>query len=943
MFMRKIIIGMAVLFLAQSDYAAELLVPSQYSTIQAAINAASTGDTVIVSEGTYYECVDFNNVACTVRSTNPNDWDVVSATVIDANDETAVIFDSGEDSTSVLKGLTIRNEGGAGVKCDCSSPVITKCIIEESSSYGVHCIYGASPTIKNNIIRDNNINGILFNGPTTAPTIINNLIYNNAYGIYFLYVSSSTIIRNNTIVGNTTRGISRTGLPVVPTISNCILWDNGDDLHNCSATYSCIEESFDVNDPNFIGSISSDPCFVDADANDFRLSENSPCIDAGDPCFSDAGETDIDGLCRVIDGDDNCNNRVDIGACEFVLVQVTHIKFNHTIEDDISDGIDLKEMDGNYPDYDVVDIYAPEWENGVKNKPAAYVMNTDATIQARFTISDSNVTSATIWATSSDGNLGNIEERTVIFSNGVSYDPTSDDANYVSFELASSTPDAIEKGIVTWEWKIRDIDDCNSPEYSFGSSGPHTVYIVVDTPQAPQAKPWIETLDIACDAAYSANTKHLAMWHIWDEFYQDAGAAYDTYAGESHYDGLYLGQWLNNYGNISFVNCQDMAYAQVVFANSLGCNSESYWVHDFGYLNCCKPVGCDWTNNPCYDNNDVFSTDLIVPGDWAYDSNDPCHSRCRFWGHEFAALEGKIFDSCIGKVDLGNEGGWDPDDPCDPDRPDYGLTGEPNTTFNAYDLEGNNIWWADSHVLVPEGISLRISGAITIGAWIKLDVNANNPTIVERVKSPSEYGYRLAFSDGTGLSDGTFRLVFQKDGGSGNYGTDTSWDRVVSNKNDWGTNEWYFVAGTWDGTTDSNSLKMYVDGELDASHTASQGMIAFDTDLRIGGSLDGKIDDVRIYNEALSAEDINDIYEGDSISSNPVAHWEFDEGEDDTASDSSVNSNHGTIYGATWIDGQIGYHALDFNDFDEYRDIVIDNEPYITSGNPSGGYVPGVQ
>lgn len=65
--------------------------------------------------------------------------------------------------------------------------------------------------------------------------------------------------------------------------------------------------------------IDNDPCFVGADANNFYLAVNSPCIDVGDPNGNYSGQKDIDGDNRVIDisgkGDDV--NDVDIGADEY--------------------------------------------------------------------------------------------------------------------------------------------------------------------------------------------------------------------------------------------------------------------------------------------------------------------------------------------------------------------------------------------------------------------------------------------------------------------------------------------------------------------------------------------------------------------------------------------------------------------------------------------------
>jgi hypothetical protein len=65
------------------------------------------------------------------------------------------------------------------------------------------------------------------------------------------------------------------------------------------------------------GNVFTDPCFIDAVNYDFHLDTNSPCIDTGDPCFDDFNETDIDGECRIMDGDSNGTLRVDMGADEY--------------------------------------------------------------------------------------------------------------------------------------------------------------------------------------------------------------------------------------------------------------------------------------------------------------------------------------------------------------------------------------------------------------------------------------------------------------------------------------------------------------------------------------------------------------------------------------------------------------------------------------------------
>jgi hypothetical protein len=76
------------------------------------------------------------------------------------------------------------------------------------------------------------------------------------------------------------------------------------------------------------------------------------------------------------------------------------------------------------------------------------------------------------------------------------------------------------------------------------------------------------------------------------------------------------------------------------------------------------------------------------------------------------------------------------------------------------------------------------------------------------------------------------------------------------------TNKWYHIVGTYDGTV----MKLYIDGALDNSRSYVGGIPTSDDDLIIGGyySTDflsnSKIDDVRIYNRALSAAEVKQLY-----------------------------------------------------------------------------------
>ena len=199
-------------------------VPANQPTIQAAINAANNGDTVVVSPGTYFENINFFGKAITVKSSNGS-----SVTIIDGQRLGSVItFDSNETSTSVLTGFTIQNgdannsparEGG-GIAVEAASPTIKSNVIQNnwgSNGGGGIGLGFASPLIQGNIIRNNTQSpavsggiaggGISVRGSSTAQ-IIGNLIQNNTWPTGFgggisLFGAWSVLIKNNSFTGNT--------------------------------------------------------------------------------------------------------------------------------------------------------------------------------------------------------------------------------------------------------------------------------------------------------------------------------------------------------------------------------------------------------------------------------------------------------------------------------------------------------------------------------------------------------------------------------------------------------------------------------------------------------------------------------------------------------------------------------------------------------------------
>lgn len=217
-------------------------VPSQYPTIQGAINASINGDVVAIQPGTYTENIRFNGKRITVRSTDPNDPNMINTTIINGSAVDSVCrFINGEGSNSRLAGLTLTNGHstlGGGIYCNASSPTIINCIIGGNSSTqggaGIFCNQ-ASPGIINCFITQNSTqsDGGGIYAYFSSPAILGcEIIENSATngGGILLYSSASnidscSIMSNTAVYGGGVYCYTTTPSPR-STFINCILLDN---------------------------------------------------------------------------------------------------------------------------------------------------------------------------------------------------------------------------------------------------------------------------------------------------------------------------------------------------------------------------------------------------------------------------------------------------------------------------------------------------------------------------------------------------------------------------------------------------------------------------------------------------------------------------------------------------------------------------------------------
>lgn len=103
-------------------------------------------------------------------------------------------------------------------------------------------------------------------------------------------------------------------------ITNSVFWGNladreGSQLHNQSVARIAIRYSNVEGGYLGVGNIDEDPLFVGSD--DLRLQESSPCIDSGDPSMEAPSPLDLDGNPRLVDGDEDGEEVIDMGAFEY--------------------------------------------------------------------------------------------------------------------------------------------------------------------------------------------------------------------------------------------------------------------------------------------------------------------------------------------------------------------------------------------------------------------------------------------------------------------------------------------------------------------------------------------------------------------------------------------------------------------------------------------------
>jgi hypothetical protein len=260
-----------------------------------------------------------------------------------------------------------------------------------------------------------------------------------------------------------------------------------------------------------------------------------------------------------------------------------------------------------------------------------------------------------------------------------------------------------------------------------------------------------------------------------------------------------------------------------------------------------------------------------------------------------------------------------------------------NGTSNYVDITDNAVFTLNAAQKYTWALWVKPSSLVLNNAQTAWSQDANN----------GQFFY-IEPQNFTGMTNGV-EAVWQQDGS--NYLDQSSYSNVLS------VGSWAHVVVTYDGTlTQSQRFTIFVNGVdvTDRGNVASVGTIpTFDpnhiwvgNNINYGEHFPGAIDDVRIYNRALSASEIESLYrlgESDKINSSIsqsqgtgrldsglAGYWKLDENTGTSAGDASTGGHTGTLTGGpTWTTGRIG-SAVNFDGVND--EIGVSDAPALDFG-----------
>ncbi|HVG59326.1 MAG TPA: NosD domain-containing protein [Hyalangium sp.] len=283
-----------------------LHVPSEYSTIQAAVDAASAGDTVLVKQGIYSESVRLKSG---IRLLGNG----AEVTILDGGGRPGRLVDFSGATDVVVAGFTFQNVGTGNVcdglsVMDCGGNWYSAALYADG-----HTDHGEAPSsalVMHNFFKDNSIGALLYFHARAV--VRNNIFVRNTHGFVANHFQGMALVANNVFWENTREAIVSQAA-YLDIINNVVARSEVGIFHayvqtgriRCNLFFQNGANGADLHQvpPRFVigqdGNIEADPRFKSTEAGGFHPAAGSPLIDAG--CFESL-DLDQDGA------------RQDIGA-----------------------------------------------------------------------------------------------------------------------------------------------------------------------------------------------------------------------------------------------------------------------------------------------------------------------------------------------------------------------------------------------------------------------------------------------------------------------------------------------------------------------------------------------------------------------------------------------------------------------------------------------------
>lgn len=323
---------------------------ADYTSIQEAINGASTGDTIFVYNGTYFENIIVNK-SITLIGENKN------KTIIDGGGKDSVVYILADEVK--ISGFTIKNSGNdvldAGIKLFSNHSIISDNNIIDNF-FGIILINSSNNTIRSNRITKSKWDGIhLFESSNDNIIGDNNICSNNKHGILLWYCNNNAIY-NNTIYSNNGFGVGLTGCFNIKIHRNNVSSNKGYGLYLCVSENNNISENIVSlgEDGGIYLSLSNNNSIVDNEINfnnysGLYIGGNSNC----NVIIGNNFRNNYEGICidnsnhNIIIGNNFSSNH--IGVClGYFGYSYDNLFYHNNFIDNVQNAIDKRNTDTWY-------------------------------------------------------------------------------------------------------------------------------------------------------------------------------------------------------------------------------------------------------------------------------------------------------------------------------------------------------------------------------------------------------------------------------------------------------------------------------------------------------------------------------------------------------------------------------------------------------------------